>query len=47
VAVLLHYFMTQQLASADQSLASVEFGNEFSGGAGSTWLKKFAVEVSA
>jgi hypothetical protein len=43
---LLRYLVTKGLVQADHYVASVEFGNEISGGTGVTWVKKFAVNVS-
>jgi Glycosyl hydrolase family 12 len=43
---LLRYLAKKGLVSADHYVASVEFGNEITGGAGTTWVKKFAVEVT-
>lgn len=43
---LLRYLVQKNLVSADHFVASVEFGNEISGGTGTTWVKKFAVEVT-
>jgi glycosyl hydrolase family 12 len=43
---LLRYLVKKGLVSADHYVASVEFGNEITGGAGTTWVKKFSVEVT-
>jgi len=46
VAELLRYLVQKDLVSAEHLVASVEFGNEISGGTGTTWVKQFAVHVS-
>ena len=46
IADLLRYLVKKGLVSADHYVASVEFGNEISGGRGTTWVKKFAVHVN-
>jgi len=43
---LLRYLVQKNLVSAEHWVASVEFGNEISGGTGTTWVKKFGVSVS-
>jgi hypothetical protein len=43
---LLRYLVKKGLVGGEQYVASVEFGNEISGGTGTTWVKKFAVDVS-
>ncbi|MEO7036975.1 MAG: hypothetical protein ABI548_23700 [Polyangiaceae bacterium] len=43
---LLRYLLKKGLIAPEQYIATVEFGNEISGGSGTTWVKKFAVEVS-
>jgi hypothetical protein len=43
---LLGYLVSKGLLSADHYVATVEFGNEITGGSGTTWVKKFDVEVS-
>ena len=43
---LLRYLVKKGLINANEYIATVEFGNEISGGSGTTWVKKFAVEVS-
>ncbi len=42
---LLGYMMKKQLVRPDEYVASVEFGNEVMGGTGTTWVKRFQVEV--
>ena len=46
VDALLRYLMKKALIDPSQYVATVEFGNEISGGTGTTWVKKFAVDVS-
>jgi hypothetical protein len=43
---LLRYLVRKGLVSGEHYVASVQFGNEITGGSGTTWVKKFAVEVS-
>jgi len=43
---LLRYLLKKGLIAPEQYIATVEFGNEISGGSGTTWVKKFAVDVS-
>ncbi len=43
---LLRHLLKKALIDPNQYLATVEFGNEISGGSGTTWVKKFAVDVS-
>jgi hypothetical protein len=46
VAELLRYLLKKGLIAPEQYLATVEFGNEITGGSGTTWVKKFAVDVA-
>ena len=46
VADLLRYLIQKGLVNPNHYVASVEFGNEISGGRGTTWVKKFAVNVN-
>ncbi|MET0795604.1 MAG: hypothetical protein ABW061_29060 [Polyangiaceae bacterium] len=43
---LLRYLLQKGLISANEYIATVEFGNEISGGSGTTWVKKYSVDVS-
>jgi hypothetical protein len=45
VADLLRHLVKKGLVSAEHYVASVEFGNEISGGRGTTWVKNFKIEV--
>jgi hypothetical protein len=45
IHTLLSYMIKKQLVRADEYVASVEFGNEVMGGTGTTWVKRFQVEV--
>ena len=45
VAALLKYLVGLKLANPNDYLASVEFGNEVMGGSGTTWVKRFEVEM--
>jgi hypothetical protein len=45
IHTLLSYMMKKQLVRPDEYVASVEFGNEVMGGTGTTWVKRFQVEV--
>jgi hypothetical protein len=42
----LRYLLQKGLISANEYIATVEFGNEISGGSGTTWVKKYEVVVS-
>ena len=46
VDALLRYLLQKGLIGANEYIATVEFGNEISGGSGTTWVKKFVVDVS-
>jgi Glycosyl hydrolase family 12 len=46
VADLLRYLVKKGLVNAEHYVAGVEFGNEISGGRGTTWVKNLKVEVS-
>jgi hypothetical protein len=43
---LLRYLLKKGLIAPEQYVATVEFGNEITGGSGTTWVKKFAVDVA-
>lgn len=43
---LLRYMTGKGLVSANDYVASVEFGNEVVGGSGTTWVRRFAVNVA-
>lgn len=43
---LLAHLVETKLADASDYVASVEFGNEVMGGSGTTWVKRFEVDVS-
>jgi hypothetical protein len=43
---LMRYLMKKGLVNPAHYIAGVEFGNEISGGTGTTWVKKLAVEVT-
>jgi Glycosyl hydrolase family 12 len=43
---LMRYLVQKGLVNPAHYIAGVEFGNEISGGTGTTWVKKFAVEVT-
>jgi hypothetical protein len=45
IHTLLRHMIEKQLVRADEYVASVEFGNEVMGGTGTTWVKRFQVEV--
>lgn len=45
VSELLRYLAGKGLVSPEQYVACVEFGNEISGGRGTTWVKEFTVDV--
>jgi hypothetical protein len=45
VRALLDYLLAQRLVSADDWIACCELGNEVSGGHGTTWVKRFDVEI--
>jgi hypothetical protein len=47
IDLLLKHLIGLKLASPNDYLASVEFGNEVMGGSGTTWVKHFDVEVGA
>jgi len=42
---LLGYMSQKNLIKQDEYVASVEFGNEVMGGTGTTWVKRFDIEV--
>lgn len=46
VADLLRYLAAKGYVDPSHYVAGVEFGNEISGGRGTTWVKTFAVDVS-
>lgn len=46
IDALLRYMVEKGLVSADEYIASVEFGNEVVGGSGTTWVRKFEVQVT-
>ncbi|MEO8900449.1 MAG: hypothetical protein ABI488_02410 [Polyangiaceae bacterium] len=43
---LLRYLLKKGLIAPEQYVATVEFGNEITGGSGTTWVKHFAVDVA-
>ncbi len=45
VDAMLRYMVNGKLVNPEHFVASVEFGNEISGGAGTTWVKRFQVDV--
>ncbi len=45
VDALLRYMVGAKLVNPEHFVASVEFGNEISGGSGTTWVKRFQVDV--
>ena len=45
IHALLRHMIKKQFVRADEYVASVEFGNEVMGGTGTTWVKRFQVEV--
>lgn len=45
VHTLLDHLVRKGLVRPDEYVASVEFGNEVMGGSGTTWVKRFEVEV--
>jgi len=45
IDTLLKHLVSLKLANPDDYLASIEFGNEIMGGAGTTWVRRFEVEV--
>jgi hypothetical protein len=45
IAALLRYLVEKQLASSNDYVASVEFGNEVMGGTGTTWIRHFDLKV--
>lgn len=45
IHTLLDYLVKKQLVNPEEYVASVEFGNEVMGGSGTTWVKRFDVEV--
>ncbi|MET0791724.1 MAG: hypothetical protein ABW061_09410 [Polyangiaceae bacterium] len=45
IAALLRHLLESKLISADDYVASVEFGNEVMGGSGTTWVKQFDVRL--
>jgi hypothetical protein len=45
IDTLLKYLVEKKLVGPEQSVASIEFGNEVMGGRGTTWVKRFDVEV--
>lgn len=46
IDALLRYMVGKGLVNPEEYIASVEFGNEVVGGSGTTWVKKFAVNVA-
>lgn len=45
IHALLAYMVSKNMIKPDEYVASVEFGNEVMGGTGTTWVKRFEVEV--
>jgi hypothetical protein len=45
IHVLLQHLVASKLISPDEYVASVEFGNEVMGGTGTTWVRRFDLEV--
>src|SRR6478609_1881639 len=46
IHALLQHLVASKLVNPDDYLGSVEFGNEVMGGSGTTWVKRFEVEVA-
>jgi hypothetical protein len=45
VDAVLKYMADAKLIDSEHWVSSIEFGNEVSGGTGTTWVKRFAIEV--
>jgi hypothetical protein len=45
IHALLEHLVNSKLVSPDEYVASVEFGNEVMGGAGTTWVRRFDLEL--
>jgi hypothetical protein len=45
IDTLLKHLVGLKLANPDDYLASIEFGNEVMGGSGTTWVKRFDIDV--
>jgi len=45
IHTLLKYLVEHKLVNAEEYVASVEFGNEVMGGSGTTWVKRFDLDI--
>ena len=45
IHALLAYMLSKNLVSPQEYVASIEFGNEMMGGTGTTWVRRFEIEV--
>lgn len=45
IDAFLRYLVTAKLAKNEERVASIEFGNEIAGGSGTTWVKRYEIEV--
>jgi hypothetical protein len=46
VGAFLSHLVAKKLVRTDEKVASIEFGNEIAGGTGTTWVKRYEIEVA-